>query len=393
MGPRVCTARRDVLQNGEVKRFRGTDVGLGLLAIVVNVGLVVAVVVWATGRSDELPPAAATPTPTATSSPTVSRSATPTPSPSGAPAVLARTTPITIAVLGDQTSDGQGEWVSVMAELLGRNRQVTLHQLDPQDPTVYAGRQVFGSSGPRVDIYNGSRAEATADYAAQRLRFLSPKKPDLVLLNYGRNDSPGRVGARLQATATAVRATWKDAVLGVTLQPPSRGDAGKEVRDGVIAWAQTSRVPTVNVAAAFIKTGEAEAYVSGRDPLAMTAGGDQLWGSTVYRLLVGANPPALPEPTPEPTPEETVPEPSITTPPVTPTSRPSNRPTTPRPTTPRPTTPLPTTSEPSPTITPDPDPSLSTTPTFTREPTTPPVITPPVLPPPAEGDPAVTPVP
>lgn len=294
----------------------------------------------------------------------------PTPLVTGVAAVLARTTPTTIAVLGDQTSDGRGEWVSVLAELLGRDRQVTLHQLDPQDPTVYAGEQSFGSAGPEVQIYNGSRAEAGADYAAKRLNFLSPKKPDLVVLNYGRNDSSETVATRLAATTTAVRKAWKGAVVVATLQPPTTDDGSKEVRDDIVAWAAKSGVATLDVAQEFIDTGEANAYVSARDRSAMTTGGDRLWGRTAYRLLVGGDPPALPqapEPTPEETPEETT---EAATQPSEPVSREPNtsRPRT-RTTTPPNNTSEPTTQEPESTSSPE------STPTFTRRPTASPTPT------------------
>lgn len=357
-----------------MKRFRGTDVGLGVLAIAVNVALVVALVLWGSGRNDEpsLPTSAATPTPTASAS-SASPSSSPTPSVRGAAAVLARTSPTTIAVLGDQTSDGTNEWVAIFAELLGRNREVTLHQLDPQDPTVYANEQVYGSSGPEVAIYNGSRAEAGADYAAKRLAFLVPRKPDLVVLNYGRNDSADVVAARLTATTAAVRKAWSGAVIVVTLQPPTVGDSSKELRDGVTAWAKQSGVQTLNVAKGFIDTGEPNDYVSARDQSAMTANGDRLWGRTAYRLLVGSDPPPLPQPTPVETTEPS-PQPSTTTPtiPTTPTTRPRTRTTAPPNTTSAPTTrvPSPTTSEPQATTSSEP------TPTFTRRPTASPTPTP-----------------
>ncbi|WP_353951815.1 SGNH/GDSL hydrolase family protein [Knoellia sp. S7-12] len=362
-----------------MKRFRGTDVGLGVLAIAVNIALVVALVVWVGGRNDEpSPPPTSAATPTATAS-SASPSGSPTPSAAGAAAVLGRETPTTIAVLGDQTSDGTDEWVSIFAELLGRDREVTLHELDPQDPTIYANERVYGSSGPEVTIYNGSRAEAGADYAAKRLTFLSPTKPDLVVLNYGRNDSSESVAARLAATTMAVRKAWKGAVIVATLQPPTVDDGSKEVRDEVAAWAKQSGVQTLDVAKAFIDTGEPNNYVSSRDRSVMTANGDRLWGRTAYRMLVGSAPPE-PEREPAPTASATS---SETTEPATQSTtnvpRQTSRPQ--APTRPRNTTTVEPTPEESPTFTRRP--TGSTTPTTSPSPTT---VEPVPLTPPALGD-------
>jgi hypothetical protein len=242
-----------------------------------------------------------------------------------------------------------------------------LHSLDPQDPTVYDQEQTFGASGPEVAVYNGSREDAKADYAARRLPFLSPKAPDLVVLNYGRNDSAEKVAARLEKTATAVRAKYDDAMLVVTLQPPTSGDGSKEVREEVEAWAKERSIATLDVAAPFLKTGESDAYVSARDPSAMSARGDLLWGRTAYRLLVGQDPPEIQTPTStDPSTTET---PSaagtVVTPPSTTSRVPSPEPTasvapSPRvsisyPTV-RPTIPAPTRSHPDPT--PDPTPTV-----------------------------------
>jgi hypothetical protein len=279
-----------------VHRFRGTDVGLGLLAIVVNVGLVVGVVLMTTGHGNEALPKALS-TPSASSSRAPSASPSPSPTRSGRaskPAdVFAGDSPVTVAILGDQTSDGEGEWVWAWSELLGRDRQVTLHQLDPQDPTVYKDQQTFGASGPKVAVYNGSRDDAKADYAARRLPFLAPKEPDLVVLNYGRNDSAKKVADRLEKTAKAAQARWKDALVVVMLQPPTANDSSKKVRQEVVKWAKKRGLPTLDVAGSFLDTGEADAYVSARDPSAMSSRGDQLWGDTAYRLLLGHTPPAI----------------------------------------------------------------------------------------------------
>ncbi|MDT0212636.1 SGNH/GDSL hydrolase family protein [Rothia sp. ARF10] len=337
-------------------RFRGTDVGWGVLAIVVNVALVVGVVLLLSGRdasqvAERPPPASPTASPTPSATPSASPSATTT------KALFARETPTTVAVLGDQTSDGQGEWVGILGELLGRDRRVTVHRLDPADPTVYAQKQAYGSTGPVVTIYNGSRPGALADYAARRLGFLSPKAPDLVVLNYGRNDDADKVAARLTTTTTALKKAWPRAIVAVTLQPPTADDAAKDVREAVQAWAGTSGVVILDVAKVFLDTGEPNSYVSARDALVMSGRGDRFWGQTAYRLLVGSEPPeAVATGTPD-TGEATPTSTPETTEPVTSANRP-RRTRAPQPTTSS--TPSPSRSERGPTTIPFP--TLTTVP-------------------------------
>ena len=205
-----------------VHRFRGADIGLGLLAIVVNVGLVVAVVMLTTGPADPATDPTATPTHSATASPSATATPTPTPTPSS-PEELFASGPVSLTVLGDQTGDGPGEWVSVVASLLAQDHRVTLDQLDPQDPTVYAQEQSLGGSGPQVTIHNASRPGVTASYAASRIEFLVPDQPDIVVLNYGRNDTASSVAKGLDRTTTAVRERWPAATVVLHRAAADRG--------------------------------------------------------------------------------------------------------------------------------------------------------------------------
>lgn len=350
----------------------------GVLAIVVNVALVVGVVLLLSGRdSSEVAERPPSPSPTASSASSRSPSPSPSTSPSSSTtgSLFTRESATTVAVLGDQTSDGQGEWVGIFGELLGRDHRVTVHRLDPADPTVYVQKQAYGSSGPVVTIYNGSRPGAVADYGARRLGFLSPKAPDLVVLNYGRNDDADDVAARLTATTRAMRAAWPKALVAVTLQPPTADDASKNVRSAVQAWAGTSGVRTLDVARTFLDTGEPDTYVSSRDGTVMSARGDRLWGRTAYRLLVGSDPPALPT-APGPSPSESVTtEPALE--PSTSTPRGTSRP---RTTTPPRSTTGPTTSAPDPS--PTPSPTQEPDPSITLGPVTPTATLPPEPPPP-----------
>lgn len=299
-----------VRHNVRMHRFRGTDIWLGLLAVVVNVGLVVGVVLLTTGRPTIADPSPVIKTPSKTTTTTTQRPTTSTtttaPTPRTPEALLASDAKVTIAVLGDQTSDGESEWVTAFSKLLAQDRKVTLNRLNPADPTTYTIKTSFGTAGPPTVVFNGSRADATADYATKRVPFLVPTTPDIVILNYGRNNSTGNVKKHLQNVASAVQTAYPSASILVTLQPPTRDDQDKKVRTAVAAWAASKKLRTLDVAKAFIGTGDPNAYVSAADPEVLNARGDALWGETVFRLLGGTI--RLPDPAPT----TTLPAPSTT---------------------------------------------------------------------------------
>ena len=271
-----------------VHRFRGSDIGLGLLAIVVNIGLVVGIVMLTTGPADPESSPSATPSPSVSASPSATPTPTPTPSPTpSSPEELFAAGPVSLTVLGDQTGDGPGEWVSVVASLLAQDHRVTLDELDPQDPTVYAQEQTLGDSGPKVEVHNASRPGVKASYAASRIEFLIPDQPDIVVLNYGRNDTASSVAKGLERTTAAVRERWPAATVVLTVQPPTADDGDAAVRKAAETWAEGADVGTLDIASAFTDTGQPNAYISGRDPLVMSSAGDRLWGETAYALLTG----------------------------------------------------------------------------------------------------------
>ena len=297
--------------NVRVHRFRGTDIWLGVLAVVVNIGLVVGVVLLTTDQpaaDDPAPAGAASTTTTTTATVPAPSTTTTTAAPRSPEALLASDATVTIAVLGDQTSDGEAEWVTAFSQLLAQDRKVRLNRLNPADPTQYTIKASFGSAGPATDVYNGSRADASADYAATRVPFLVPVKPDIVILNYGRNDSASNVKAHLQSAASAVRARYPAATVLVTLQPPSLDDQDKKVRSAAAAWARSKDLRTLDIAKAFLATGEPNAYVSAADPEVLNSRGDALWGQTVFTLLGGT------VRVPEPSATQALPTPTTTTP-------------------------------------------------------------------------------
>ena len=144
-------------QNVAMRRSRATDVSLGLVILLVNVAIVVAVVFLVGGRSESPDPGAQNPTgtPTPSASAQTDAQGVPTTDISG---LVGRDADITLAVLGDGTGDEEGEWVTVLGELLGGDRKVKVNNLDPSDPTHYARALSYGSGEHAATIWNGSRA-------------------------------------------------------------------------------------------------------------------------------------------------------------------------------------------------------------------------------------------
>jgi hypothetical protein len=279
-----------------MNRSRVKSALLGLVILLVNVSLVVAVVSVTRGRSGgrpELPPSADAKSHAVTGTPTVSGSTAAPSSVSAdqlaakAAAVVDSTKPVNVAVLGDGTGDESGEWVQVLATLLARTRTVGLRNLNASDPTTYDAPVTYGTSGPRTTVWNGSRQGAGAAYAARRLDFLVPTTPDVVLLSYGRSNTASDIPAALTSTYTTLRAKWPGVPVLVVLQAPDRDDVIGPVRVATEDWAATHKLPTVDVAAAFSSAGDPNRYVSVVDPPSTNSKGGRLWARTAYAALGG----------------------------------------------------------------------------------------------------------
>jgi hypothetical protein len=165
---------------------------------------------------------------------------------------------------------------------------VTLRGLDPNDPTRYVSTTRFGSSGPHVTVWNGSRRNAPASYPAARLRFLVPQKPDVVLMSYGRDNTASDITPQLESTYRALQARWSEVPVAVVLQGQERDDSSAPVRALVDDWARSHSLPTIDVAAAFTRAGDPNGFVSTVDPPSVNARGGTLWGRTVLLALGGS---------------------------------------------------------------------------------------------------------
>jgi len=278
-----------------MRRSRTKSALLGLVILLVNVSVVVAVVSLTGGGPDgtpELPPSAGahtsssgTPVPGTTTASGTTPAATALAA--QAAGLVGSGRDLTIAVLGDGTGDEDGEWVQVMAKLLSETHQVKLRNLNESDPTRYDAAVAYGTSGPQATVWNGSRRDVGAAYAARRLDFLMPARPDVVLMSYGRDNTASTMPAALKSTYAALRAKWPTVPVLLVLQAQDRDDAIGPVRVAAEEWAATNGVPTVDVAAAFSAAGDPNRFVSVVDPPSVNSKGGRLWARTVFAALGG----------------------------------------------------------------------------------------------------------
>jgi hypothetical protein len=163
--------------------------------------------------------------------------------------------PLTVSILGDGTSDEDDEWVAQWAEDLADTRTVTLHTWNTAT-SAYTAPVTYGDGGQSVEIWNFSEPGASPDAPAGGISAAQPEQPDLVVYNFGHTSTPGDVGSQLDTTVRAVRQQWDEEPASLLiLQNPARRDARVEQAETVYYlrtyWSRVSKMPTVNVFAAF----------------------------------------------------------------------------------------------------------------------------------------------
>jgi hypothetical protein len=203
-------------------------------------------------------------------------------------ALLDREERLVVAALGDSTGNETWEWVYGWGRLLAQVRPVTVISWNEWTQDGYIEPRVLSDSGSGpggpVVIYGGHQTGARVDYVVEHLEQLLPEPPDLVILNFGHNNTVEDVGDQLADALAAVRAVaGPDLSVVVTLQQPQRDDANAEVRDAVRTFAEKQGLGVIDVATAFEDTGEADALLA--DDVHPDEAGAAVWAQAVARTL------------------------------------------------------------------------------------------------------------
>ncbi|WP_139722498.1 SGNH/GDSL hydrolase family protein [Serinicoccus chungangensis] len=294
-------------------RVRST--GLGFVVILTNVLIVALVAIgfsqrgfsgwWDTLRGDWEPPTVSDPyaddAAEATSPPTEDEPETePTPTPSPSPTTEEPEPPsleerfeegedLSVLVLGDRTGTHENDWVAAWARQLTGSRDVQLTSTLAEDPTRYGDPVDFGGEGPAVDIDNASLVQGTPEYAAARLDLFVQGDPDLVLVSFGRANTPEDLPGQLSDLHDELTQELPEAEVRYVVQPPRR-DGQPVVADTVREWAaDQDDIELVDVAQVFEDEGIVDATVSGRDPLSVNIFGGQRWAQIVQEAVFGGD--------------------------------------------------------------------------------------------------------
>ncbi|WP_286966416.1 MULTISPECIES: SGNH/GDSL hydrolase family protein [Arsenicicoccus] len=238
----------------------------------------------------------------APASPTASASPAPTARAVAPMPRLQADRPATLAILGDESSNGTNEWVNLVGERFGEERRTRVQRIRQTDETGYNAPIRYGDDDPDLTVWNASLTGATPDITGDRLRRFLPEAPEVVLLSHGRRTDSGAVAAQLTRTREALAAAYPRAKVVVVLQPPLAAEEYsraplKAVRD----WAVQQGLPTIDVAAAFAAAPASPRLQEPGTDSPLTAEGQALWAATVHRALTAPAPGPSPTATPTPT--------------------------------------------------------------------------------------------
>jgi lysophospholipase L1-like esterase len=213
--------------------------------------------------------------------------ATPSTSLAQARAVLDRDEDLTIGVLGDSTGNDGNEWVHLVSQELGQSRQVSVHTWDDKAGEYPESFRTYGDTGPQAEVWNFSAPGRSAAYPADKMAKALPRKPDLLLINFGHNNMSTNVGVELTALRQAVEEKWGTGIVTVVMvQNPEKGAREEDqaaVRGFVKKWANHNRLAYVDVATAFTKRGDISSLML--DDIHPNPKGSQVWADTVVRAL------------------------------------------------------------------------------------------------------------
>lgn len=199
--------------------------------------------------------------------------------------------PLDVVVLGDQTGTHEDEWVQAWARSLAEVRPVELLSPTAVDPTTYADPILLGTERPGpgnglITLRNASLVGASPAYVTPRLALLVPRDTDVVILSFGRSNSPEDIVSEMSELHMALSETVADAKVRVTVQPP-RQDGAPAMDELVRRWAAEAGLDTIDVAAEFAQKGLVGETVSTRDPLSVNVLGGRTWAEIVHEALFG----------------------------------------------------------------------------------------------------------
>jgi lysophospholipase L1-like esterase len=196
---------------------------------------------------------------------------------------LAGDDPVTIAVLGDSTSNERSEWVHLWAEMLAEDRPVTISHWNEADGTSYNGPDILSEDGEgsEVTIWSGSVAGATAASTAELLPGIVPERPDFVIYNFGHNSTVDVVADHFDELHSGIKDVYGDLPTIVILQNPQLDDANADVREAVEAWARANGADVIDVAADWPQA----AWPWLVDEVHPSQQGQQFWAETVAAAL------------------------------------------------------------------------------------------------------------
>jgi lysophospholipase L1-like esterase len=258
------------------------NAGLVVLAVVVAV-LVTFAFRTAAATPVVYPGGAYTPVPV---SPTRTVEKAPKTTLAQAKAIIRSDRDITVQVLGDSTGNDPSEWVDLWAKHLGDSRRVTLHMWATKTQDWDPDTITYGSSGPRVTIWNGSFPGARATYPLDRLGTITPKKPDLIVYNYGHNATADTIVGEMAYTIDAVNNRWPGTPRVAIMQNPGTGSR-KAVEDptraAVRGWAKGIGLSLVDVEAVFKDQAELAPFM--KDDVHPNLAGEKLWANEIARVL------------------------------------------------------------------------------------------------------------
>lgn len=157
--------------------------------------------------------------------------------------------PLTVNVLGDSTSNDDGEWVHLWAKHLAADATVTVHTW--KEGAASWPVVTYGEGERKVTIWNGSMPGSNGMYARQSYPVMQPERPDLVIYNYGHNASTSGTRADVETLQRMTQARWGSAVpFVVTLQNASRGKyqaVSVQSVEELKAWTSAQGIPVIDI--------------------------------------------------------------------------------------------------------------------------------------------------